>query len=140
MGGRQQARDGALVWPRQPGLYFLADLPLPTAQATIVPGEVHDPDIEGSTITVTEVTLSPDLKLATCYVMPLGDADIAKTVEALDRNRKFLRGAVTKRVDLKFSPELRFRVDSSFETGERIDALLRSPGVRRDLGDDRDDS
>jgi len=103
-------------------------------------GEVHDPDIEGSTITVTEVTLSPDLKLATCYVMPLGDADIAKTVEALDRNRKFLRGAVTKRIDLKFSPELRFRVDSSFETGERIDALLRSPGVRRDLGDDRDDS
>jgi ribosome-binding factor A len=47
---------------------------------------------------------------------------------------------VTKRIDLKFSPELRFRVDSSFETGERIDALLRSPGVRRDLGDDRDDS
>jgi ribosome-binding factor A len=104
-------------------------------------GEVHDPEIEAATITVTEVTLTPDLKLATCYVMPLGETDIDRVVEALQRHRKFLRGAVTKRIDLRFSPDIRFRVDTSFETGEKIDALLRSPAVRRDLtGDDSDDS
>ena len=104
-------------------------------------GEVHDPDIQTSTITVTEVALSPDLKLATCYVMPLGEADIEKSVEALDRNRRFIRGAVTRRIALKFSPELRFRIDSSFDTGDRIDTLLRSPSVLRDLDTrDPDDS
>jgi ribosome-binding factor A len=96
-------------------------------------GEVHDPAVEASTISVTEVAMSPDLKLATCYVVPLGEANIDAVVEALERNRKFIRGAVTKRIDLRFSPELRFKVDTSFETGERIDALLRSPAVRRDL-------
>ena len=74
-------------------------------------GEIHDPEIGGSSITVTEVTLSPDLKLATCYVMPLGEADSATTIAALERNKRFVRGAVTKRVDLKYSPELRFRLD-----------------------------
>jgi ribosome-binding factor A len=103
-------------------------------------GEVHDPAVEASTIAVTEVAVSPDLKLATCYVVPLGEANIAPAVEALERNRKFIRGAVTKRIDLKFSPELRFRTDTSFETGERIDALLRSPAVRRDLDRSRDES
>jgi ribosome-binding factor A len=103
-------------------------------------GEVHDPAVEASTISVTEVAVSSDLKLATCYVMSLGEADIAPVVEALERNRKFLRGAVTKRIDLRFSPELRFKVDTSFETGERIDALLRSPAVRRDIDRDGDES
>lgn len=99
-------------------------------------GEVHDPDIEGATITVTEVRLSPDLKLATCYVMPLGSTDSDKAIAALERSKRFIRGAVTKRVDLKYSPELRFRIDDSFAEGDRIDALLRSPAVRRDLEDD----
>ena len=101
-------------------------------------GEIHDADVEGASVTVTEVTLSPDLKLATCYVMPLGEADSDATIAALERNKRFIRGAVTKRVDLKYSPELRFRLDESFATGDRIDALLRSPAVRRDL--DRNDS
>ena len=100
-------------------------------------GEVHDPDVETTTITIPEVRMSPDLKLATCYVMPLGDNNAEKSVEALDRNRKFLRGAVAKRVDLRFSPDLRFHVDTSFETGSRIDELLRSDPVRRDLRDQK---
>ncbi|MGD9737811.1 MAG: 30S ribosome-binding factor RbfA [Bauldia sp.] len=106
-------------------------------------GEVHDPDIEGMTITIPEVRMSPDLRLATCYVMPLGAGDAGKAVEALDRNRRYLRGAVAKRVNLQFSPDIRFRVDETFAEGARIDALLRSPEVRRDLdkdsGEDRDD-
>ena len=103
--------------------------------------EVHDPDVEAMTITIPEVRMSPDLKLATCYVMPLGNADATKATEALQRHRRFLRGAVTRRIDLKFSPELRFRVDRSFEAGSRIDELLRSPELRRDLADrDVDDS
>lgn len=96
-------------------------------------GEIHDPDLETMTITIPEVRMSPDLGLATAYVMPLGKADAAKAVEALDRNRKYLRGAVAKRVNLQFSPDLRFRVDETFEKGARIDAILRSPAVRRDI-------
>ena len=102
-------------------------------------GEVHDADIETTTITIPEVRMSPDLRLATCYVMPLGNNKAEKSVEALERNRKFLRGAVAKRVDLRFSPDLRFRVDTGFETGARIDELLRSDPVRRDLRTDDQD-
>jgi ribosome-binding factor A len=74
-------------------------------------------------------------------VRPFGNADPAQAVAALERNRRFLRGAVGHRVNLRFSPELRFRSDTSFDTGERIDELLRSPAVRRDLvSDEPDDS
>lgn len=102
-------------------------------------GEIHDPDVESTLITIPEVRMSPDLKLATCYVMPLGEADAAQSAAALERNRKFIRGAVAKRVALKFAPDLRFRVDTSFETGSRIDELLRSDAVRRDLDGDEQD-
>jgi len=102
-------------------------------------GEVHDPDIEAMVISVSEVDMSPDLKLATCYVRPFGDADPARAVAALERNRRFIRGAVAHRVNLRFSPDIRFRTDTSFDTGERIDAILRSPAVRRDLGADETD-
>ncbi len=103
-------------------------------------GEVHDPFIEETTITVSEVAVTPDLKLATCYVRALGETDMGPVVEAMQRHRKFLRGAIARRVDLRFSPELRFRADTSFEVGDRIDALLRSPAVRRDLDRDPDES
>ncbi len=104
-------------------------------------GEVRDPDLEAMGVFVSEVEMSRDLKLATCYVRPFGEADPARAVEALQRHRRFLRGAVTQRINLRFSPEIRFRVDTSFDTGERIDALLRSPAVRRDLvSDDPDET
>jgi len=97
-------------------------------------GEVRDPDLDGVAITVPEVRLTPDLKRATAFVMPLGGAgEPDRVAAALERNRRYLRGAVARRVELKFAPELHFRVDTSFEAGGRIDALLGLPEVQRDL-------
>jgi ribosome-binding factor A len=96
-------------------------------------GSAHDADLEGHIITVPEVRMSPDLKLATIYVMPLGGRDIERVLAALDRNRRFLRGEVARRVNLKFAPDIRFRVDERFDEAERIEKLLRTPAVQRDL-------
>lgn len=106
--------------------------------AMLTRGDVHDPVIEGHLITIPEVRMSPDLRLATIYVMPLGGKDVAEVVEALTRNRKFLRGELAHRVNLKFAPDIRFRLDERFDEAERIEKLLRTPEVRRDLdsGDD----
>jgi ribosome-binding factor A len=101
-------------------------------------GEVHDPVIEAHTITVPEVQMSPDLRLATVYVLPLGGKDADDVVAALERNKRFLRGEVARRVNLKFAPDLRFRADDRFEEARRIDALLASPAVRRDLEESSD--
>src|SRR5881397_869038 len=102
-------------------------------------GNVHDPDLEGQIITVPEVRMSPDLKLATIYVMPLGGRDTDVVLAALARNKKFLRGEIAHRVNLKFSPDLRFRVDERFDEAERIEKLLRTPAVQKDLAPDSDD-
>ena len=99
-------------------------------------GEVHDPVIETHLITVPEVRMSPDLRLATVYIMPLGGQDSTAVLAALDRNKRFLRGDVAERVNLKFAPDLRFRIDERFDEAERIERLLRSPQVRRDLDSD----
>ena len=96
-------------------------------------GDVHDPVIEGHLITVPEVRMSPDLRLATVYVMPLGGRDANEVVAALDRNKRFLRGEIAHRVNLKFAPDIRFRVDDRFDEAERIEKLLRTPEVQRDL-------
>lgn len=101
-------------------------------------GSVHDADLEGHIITVPEVRMSPDLKLATIYVMPLGGRDTELVIAALDRNKKFLRGEVARRVNLKFAPDLRFRVDERFDEAERIEKLLRTPAVQKDLEQDPD--
>ncbi|SHF64358.1 ribosome-binding factor A [Kaistia soli DSM 19436] len=97
-------------------------------------GDLREPDLERVVVTVPEVRLSPDLKIATAYVMPLGGQNPEGVVAALDRHRKFLRGEVAHRINMKFAPDLRFRVDTSFEEGSKIDALLRSnPIVRQDI-------
>ena len=96
--------------------------------------EVHDPEIAGKSITVTEVRMSPDLKLATAYVMPLGGEDDVAVVEALDRVAPFLRRRIGGIVALKFLPKLKFVADETFNQASRIDALLRE--VRRDNGGD----
>ena len=101
-------------------------------------GGVHDPALDGQIITVPEVRMSPDLKLATIYVMPLGGRGIEDVIAALDRNKKFLRGEVAHRVNLKFAPDLRFRVDERFDEAERIETLLRTPAVQKDLKTDSD--
>lgn len=101
-------------------------------------GTVHDADLEGHIITVPEVRMSPDLKLATVYVMPLGGRDTEIVIAALEHNKKFLRGEVARRVNLKFAPDLRFRVDERFDEAERIEKLLRTPAVQKDLEQDPD--
>jgi ribosome-binding factor A len=102
-------------------------------------GNVHDVDLEGHIITVPEVRMSPDLKLATIFVMPLGGRDTDIVMAALERNKKYLRGEVSRRVNLKFAPDLRFRVDDRFDEAERIEKLLRTPAVQRDLAPDSDE-
>src|SRR5260221_8258193 len=103
-------------------------------------GDVHDPVLEGRLITVPEVRMSPDLRMATIYVMPLGGHDIKEVIEALERNKRYLRGEVAHHVNLKFAPEIRFRADERFEEAERIEKLLRTPAVQRDLKRDGDES
>ncbi|HEY0218554.1 MAG TPA: 30S ribosome-binding factor RbfA [Afipia sp.] len=102
-------------------------------------GGIHDDTLSGHIITVPEVRMSPDLKLATVYIMPLGGRDVETVVAALDRNKKFLRGEVAHRVNLKFAPDLRFRADDRFDEAERIEKLLRTPAVQRDLKPDSDE-
>ncbi|HEY1981425.1 MAG TPA: 30S ribosome-binding factor RbfA [Xanthobacteraceae bacterium] len=96
-------------------------------------GDIHDPVIETHMITVPEVRMSPDLRLATIYIMPLGGRDGEAVVDALDRNKRYVRGEIARRVNLKFAPEIRFRVDDRFDEAERIEKLLRTPVVQRDL-------
>ena len=102
-------------------------------------GDIHDALIETHLITVPEVRMSPDLRLATIYVMPLGGRDEAEVLAALDRNKRYLRGAIAKKVNLKFAPDIRFRIDERFGEAERIEKLLRSPAVKRDLTGGGDD-
>ena len=99
----------------------------------LVRGDVHDPVIEGHMITIPEVRMSPDLKLATIYVMPLGGKDVKEVITALNDNKRFLRGEIAHRVNLKFAPDIRFRADERFDEAERIEKLLRAPDVQRDL-------
>ena len=96
-------------------------------------GEVHDDVLASHVITIPEVRLSPDLKLATVYVMPLGGNDVKPVVEALTRNKKYLRAAVAETLNLRYAPDLQFNEDKTFEEATRIDRLLDSPKVRQDI-------
>jgi len=98
--------------------------------------EVHDDIIAAHVVTIPEVRLSPDLKLATVYVVTLGDTGTEAVIEALNRNKKYIRGEVARTVNLKFAPDLRFRRDETFDQASRIDALLASPKVRQDIDKD----
>jgi ribosome-binding factor A len=95
--------------------------------------EIHDPELEGVSVTVTEVRLSPDLKHATCFVEPLGGGHASEVVAALNRHTRFLRGALGRHIDMKFTPDLRFLHDESFNEAARIDRLFDDPRVKRDL-------
>ena len=103
-------------------------------------GEIEDDALIGKVITVPEVRMSPDLKLATAYIMPLGGEGAAEVVAALNRHQRFIRGRIAPELDLKYAPEVRFHVDETFEEYGKIDALLRSDRVQRDLHGDDDDS
>jgi ribosome-binding factor A len=99
-------------------------------------GEIHDDVLASHVVTVPEVRLSPDLKLATVYVIALGDSATEAVIEALDRHKRFIRGEVARAVNVKFAPDVRFRRDETFEEANRIDALLASPKVRHDVEED----
>ena len=96
-------------------------------------GAITDPVLEGHVVTVPRVKMSPDLKLASVYVMPLGGKDVSEVIAALDRHKKFLRMEIAHRVNLKFAPEIRFKIDDSFDNVAKIDALLNSDKVKQDL-------
>ena len=110
--------------------------------------EIHDPALKDVSVTVTEVRLSPDLKHATCFVEPLGagvdSAPVAghvdEIVKALNVHAKFLRGVLGRRIDMRFTPDLRFRHDESFAAAERLNRLLDDPRVQADVArSDSDD-
>jgi ribosome-binding factor A len=96
-------------------------------------GEIHDDVLAANVVTVPEVRLSPDLKLATVYVITLGGTNTEAVIEALTQNKRFIRGELARAVNLKFAPDVRFRRDETFEEASRIDALLASPKVRQDV-------
>lgn len=103
-------------------------------------GDVRDPLIEKTVISISEVRMSPDLKIATAFVTPLGATDHDETVAALNRNAKFIRGRLGNALrQMKYMPELRFRDDTSFDNYQKIDELLRSPEVARDLDADTEE-
>jgi ribosome-binding factor A len=118
-GSQRQLRVGELI------RHALAEM--------LTRGDVHDPVLEGQMITIPEVRMSPDLRLATIYVMPLGGKDADEVIAAFDRNKRYLRGEIARRVNLKFAPDIRFRIDDRFAEAERIEKLLRTPQVQRDL-------
>jgi ribosome-binding factor A len=96
-------------------------------------GDVHDDVLASHVVTISEVRMSPDLKLATAYVMPLGGKDIKPVLDALARHRKYVRGEIAKAVNLRSAPDIRFREDETFDESSRIDRLLMSEKVRRDV-------
>ena len=99
----------------------------------LIRGEIHDDVLAAHMVTVPEVRMSPDLRLATVYVMPLGGKDVQPVLDALGRDRKFIRAEIAHAVNLKFAPDVRFLADATFDEVRRIDEILRSPKVAQDL-------
>ena len=95
--------------------------------------ELNEPALDGQVITVSRVKMSPDLKCATVYILPLGGKNADGVLSALDHRRKVLRGEVARKINLKFAPDVRFKIDDTFDNVDRIDALLNSPKVRQDI-------
>lgn len=102
-------------------------------------GELSDPALDGLSVTVTEVRMSPDLRNATAFVTPLGGGDAAAVVKALNRAGGYFRGQLAHEVELRYAPSVRFSVDRSFEEASRVEALLHDPAVARDLEAGTDD-
>jgi ribosome-binding factor A len=119
---QRQLRVGELV------RHALADI--------LARGEIADPDVDGVVISVAEVRMSPDLKNATALVMPLGGRNVKKVMAGLERSRKWLRGQIARRVNLKFAPDVRFILDTRFDDDDAVTTVLHRPEVARDLGSD----
>lgn len=129
---RSKHRSGAAAGPTQRMLrvgemvrHKLADM--------LARGDIHDDVLASHVITISEVRMAPDLRLATAYVMPLGGKDIGPVIAALNSHRKYIRGEIAQEVNLRTAPDVRFLEDASFEEATRIDRLLFSDKVRRDV-------
>ena len=107
-----------------------------TISDILLRGDLHDPELDGVSITVGEVRTSPDLKVATVFVLPLGGHNAGRILSALNRARSEVRRAVTRSVRLKHSPELRFVIDESYDRMDRTREMLSDERVRRDLADE----
>ncbi len=95
--------------------------------------EIRDPDLDGISVTITQVKPSPDMRYATVYCEPLGGGNADAVIQALNRHKGFLRGEMGRHLTMKFTPDLRFVEDNSFAEALKIDTILRSPEVQRDL-------
>ncbi|MBK1696784.1 30S ribosome-binding factor RbfA [Rhodovibrio salinarum] len=109
-----------------------------TLSQILARGDIRDPELADMNVTVTEVRVSPDMKAATAYVLPFADGTPEDLAAALNRAARYFRGQLGREIDLKYTPELRFAPDRSFDEAARVDALLRKPRVRQDLSDDPD--
>ena len=110
-----------------------------TLSDVLMQGDVHDPDLNGMSITVSEVRISPDLKIATVYVLPLGGGWREEAIKALARNKGELRRQITKQMNLKYAPDLRFVIDETFDKMDETRALFQQDKVRQDLDGGGDD-
>jgi ribosome-binding factor A len=130
--GKNRHREGAGPSQRQ---LRVGELIRRTLAQVLAQGDVHDPELNRLSITVGEVRTSPDLKIATAYVLPLGGHGQEEALELLDRNKPELRRVVGKRLGLKFTPDLRFRTDETFDRMDETRAMFAQQAVRRDLGE-----
>jgi ribosome-binding factor A len=121
-------------------LLRVAELVRHAAVEALARGHFEDPALAARSLTIRDVKMSPDLRLATLSIMPLGGKAREETLAALERNKKALRADIAKRVNLKFAPDLRFILDDSYDAAARIDELLHSPRVARDLKTPDDDN
>jgi ribosome-binding factor A len=138
-GGRRTGRHDGPAGPSQRQLrvgemlrHALADI--------LRQNEIRDPDLAGISVTITQVKPSPDMRYATVYCEPLGGGNAKAVIAALNRHKGFLRGEMGHRIATKFTPDLRFVEDQSFAEAEKIETILKSPEVQRDLAAHDDDS
>ncbi|MBV9550470.1 MAG: 30S ribosome-binding factor RbfA [Alphaproteobacteria bacterium] len=138
-GGRRTSRNDGPLGPSQRQLrvgemlrHALADI--------LRENDIRDPDLAGVSVTITQVKPSPDMRYATVYCEPLGGAHAREVIAALNRHKGFLRGEMGHRIATKFTPDLRFVEDQSFAEAEKIETILKSPQVQRDLQADGEES
>ncbi len=103
-------------------------------------GDIRDPDLNGVSVTITQIKPSPDMRHATVFCEPLGGQNAKQVIAALNKHKGYLRGEMGREIAMKFTPELRFVEDESFAEAQKIDDLLRSSRVARDLTSDDDES
>ena len=131
-------RDGAQQGPSQRQLRVGEMLRHALAEI-LRENDIRDPELEGVSVTITQVKPSPDMRYATVYCEPLGGENAKEIVAALNRHKGFLRGEMGHRIAIKFTPDLRFVEDQSFAEAQKIETILKSPEVQRDLAASDDD-